>query len=152
MRSVQALSRQMQPREIHSRPAQPQQTPLQQAQRSMGNWQTVCSRQDLVAHSGVVAWFSGAQVALFYLPDPNGGTIHAIHNRDPLSGANVIGRGILGYLQGVLVVASPLYKQHFRLEDGLCMEQPEWALKVWPVRLKGDQVEIFAAGQTVAIN
>ena len=32
-------------------------------------WQALCSRADLVANSGVVAWHEGAQVALFHLPD-----------------------------------------------------------------------------------
>lgn len=118
----------------------------QTATRTAASWQPVCTRQDLVANSGVVVWFAGTQVALFHLPQgPQGQQIHAIHNRDPQSGANVIGRGLLGHLQGALVVASPLYKQHFRLEDGTCFEQPEVSLKVWPARLSGDQVEIFTA-------
>lgn len=106
-------------------------------------WRPLCSRQDLVANSGVVAWLDGAQVALFHLPDaPQGKSLYAIDNRDPKSGANVIGRGIVGSLKGDLVIASPLYKQHFRLEDGACLEYPEQRLRIWPVRLNGDAVEI----------
>ncbi|WP_191485036.1 nitrite reductase small subunit NirD [Pseudomonas sp. FEN] len=106
-------------------------------------WKTLCSRADLVADSGVVAWLDGAQVALFHLPLGEGGEqVFAIDNRDPKSGANVIGRGIVGTLKGELVIASPLYKQHFRLEDGTCIEYPEQRLRVWPVRLNGDQVEV----------
>jgi len=106
-------------------------------------WQEVCSRNDLVADSGVVAWVDGVQVALFYLPrSARGRQLYAMENRDPLSGANVIGRGIVGCLGGDLVVAAPLYKQHFRLEDGGCLEFPEQRLRVWPVRLRGDTVEI----------
>ena len=106
-------------------------------------WQTLCSRADLVANSGVVAWHDGAQVALFHLPDnADGEQLFAIENRDPKSGANVIGRGILGQLGGELVVAAPLYKQHFRLEDGQCLEYPEQRLRVWPVRFNGDAVEL----------
>ena len=117
------------------------------------DWQAVCSRQDLVAHSGVVAWLAGAQIALFFLPDgQGGGQVHAIHNRDPQSGANVVGRGLLGQLQGALVVASPLYKQHFRLADGLCLEQPDVSLKVWPARLAGERVEILAPLSSTACN
>ena len=40
------------------------------------------------------------------------------------------------------MIASPLYKQHFRLADGRCLEYPEQQLKVWPVRLAGDTVQI----------
>ena len=107
------------------------------------HWRALCSSHDLVANSGVVAWHEGAQVALFHLPDAaNGKTLYAIANKDPKSGANVIGRGIVGSLKGELVIASPLYKQHFRLEDGVCLEYPEERLQVWPVRLNGGAVEI----------
>ena len=106
-------------------------------------WRALCSRADLVANSGVVAWVDGAQVALFYLPEQaSGKQLYAVDNRDPKSGANVIGRGILGQLKGELVVAAPLYKQHFRLEDGQCLEYPEQRLRVWPVRFNGDAVEL----------
>ncbi|HLD64879.1 MAG TPA: nitrite reductase small subunit NirD [Pseudomonas sp.] len=110
-------------------------------------WRELCSREDLVANSGVVAWFEGVQVALFHLPHTaDGEKVYATENRDPKSGANVIGRGIVGQLKGDLVIASPLYKQHFRLEDGSCLEYPEQSLRVWPVRLNGDAVEIGVAG------
>jgi len=105
-------------------------------------WKTLCQRTDLVADSGVVAWLDGAQVALFHLPLSGGEQVFAIDNRDPKSGANVIGRGIVGTLKGELVIASPLYKQHFRLADGTCIEYPEQRLRVWPVRLNGDRVEV----------
>src|SRR5262245_7839172 len=106
-------------------------------------WQGVCARADLVPNSGVVAWVEGVQVALFYLPDgEEGRQLFAVDNHDPHAGANVIGRGIVGHLGGDLVIASPLYKQHYRLEDGSCLEYPEQQLRVWPVRLSGDVVEI----------
>ena len=109
-------------------------------------WRALCNRRDLVANSGVVAWLDGEQGALFHLPETETGEqVFAIANKDPKSGANVIGRGILGQLKGDLVIASPLYKQHFRLADGSCLEYPEQQLQVWPVRLNGDAVEIAAA-------
>ncbi|UVE19647.1 nitrite reductase small subunit NirD [Pseudomonas sp. LS44] len=112
------------------------------------SWQALCRSQDLVANSGVVAWLDGAQIALFHLPHTvDGEKLFAIENRDPKSGANVIGRGIVGQLKGDLVIASPLYKQHFRLADGSCLEYPEQRLRVWPVRLNGDAVEIGVAAQ-----
>ena len=108
-------------------------------------WQSVCSQQDLVNDSGVVVWLDGAQVALFYLPNVEGKTLYAIDNHDPQSGANVIGRGLVGNIKGDLVVASPIYKQHFRLEDGSCLEYPQQRLRVWPVRLSEGRVEVGMA-------
>ena len=72
-----------------------------------GAWQSVCNEQDLVNNSGVVVWHDGAQVALFYLPSVEGQTLYAIDNHDPKSGANVIGRGLVGSIKGDLVVAAP---------------------------------------------
>ena len=108
-------------------------------------WRALCSREDLVPNSGVVAWHDGSQVALLYLPEHADKPLYAIDNRDPKSGANVIGRGLIGSLKGDLVVASPIYKQHFRLEDGSCLEYPEQRLRVWPVRLNAGVVEVAAA-------
>lgn len=110
-------------------------------------WRTVCARNDLVPNSGVVAWLDGAQIALFFLPDEEGGgRVFAVDNRDPRSGANIIGRGLIANLANKLVVAAPLYKQHFGLEDGVCVETPDERLRVWPARLRGDHVEVGAVG------
>ena len=113
------------------------------ALRETSRWQALCHSDDLVANSGVVAWLDGAQVALFYMPAGEAGEqLFAIDNRDPKSGANVIGRGIIGRIKGDLVIASPLYKQHFRLVDGSCLEYPEQRLQVWPVRFNGAVIEV----------
>jgi nitrite reductase (NADH) small subunit len=106
------------------------------------SWHPVCTEQDLVRNSGVVVWLDGAQVALFYLPGAEGKTLYAVDNRDPQSGVNVIGRGLIGSIKGELVIASPLYKQHFRLCDGSCVEYPDQRLRTWPVRLQGEEVQI----------
>jgi nitrite reductase (NADH) small subunit len=110
--------------------------------RNAPTWRAACTRRDLVGNSGVVALVDGVQVALFYVPDADDQTLYAIENRDPKSGANVIGRGIVGHIAGDLVVASPLYKQHFRLRDGQCIEYPDQRLRTWQTRFNGDTVEM----------
>jgi len=102
-------------------------------------WQRLCARQDLVRGSGIVALLDGQQVAVFQTPD---GAIHALENRDPRSGANVIGRGLIGQAGDVLYVAAPLYKQRFGLADGVCLDDPTQRLRTWRVRVQGDVVEI----------
>ena len=52
-------------------------------------WQHICTREDLVAGSGVAALINGEQVALFYLPDQSP-PLYAIGNHDPIGGANVL--------------------------------------------------------------
>jgi len=107
-------------------------------------WHVVCLRHDLVAYSGVVARVQQDQVALFYVPASDGQseTVYAIDNHDPRSGANVIGRGLVGQIAGQVVVAAPLYKQHYRLCDGVCLEDAGQRLRTWPARLNGEHVEI----------
>ena len=70
-------------------------------------------------NTGVCALVDGEQVAVFQRGRRRS---YAIGNRDPFSGANVLSRGIVGDLKGELVVASPVYKQHFSLRTGRCIE------------------------------
>jgi nitrite reductase (NADH) small subunit len=106
-------------------------------------WRAVCAREDLVLNSGVVALVGTAQVALFYVASISGvPQLFAVDNRDPVTGVNVIGRGLIGSLGGDLVIASPLYKQHYRLEDGTCLEDAALRLRTWAVRLVRDVVEV----------
>ena len=92
----------------------------------------VCRLEDIVPNSGVCALVGGEQVAIFRLDD---GTLHTIGNRDPFSGVNVLSRGIVGDLQGELVVASPVYKQHFSLATGRCVEDAAVRVPVYGVHL-----------------
>ncbi|MCP1243692.1 nitrite reductase small subunit NirD [Acetobacter lambici] len=108
-------------------------------------WTDLCAQTDLVPNSGVVALHDNAQVALFYLPDANGTErVFAVDNHDPFSHANVLGRGLMGDIHGQPVVASPLYKQHFNLEDGTCLEDPKKSIRAWEARLHAGRVEIRA--------
>jgi nitrite reductase (NADH) small subunit len=101
----------------------------------------ICSKSDLVKNSGVCALINDEQIALFYLPHTDK-KIFAISNWDPVGKANVLSRGILGDINGTMVVASPLYKQHFDLESGVCIEDTTIKLKTYPVTLEGENVNI----------
>jgi len=104
--------------------------------------QTICQIQDLVANSGVCARVlldgQAKQIALFYLPETDR-QIFALDNWDPLGEANVLSRGIVGDINSELVVASPLYKQHFSLETGKCLED-DVAVPCYRVTIDGDDV------------
>jgi len=49
---------------------------------------------------------------------------------------------MIGDVDGDLVVASPLYKQHFSLHTGACLEDDSEQVEVYTVRLDGDSVLI----------
>ncbi|MEM9620534.1 MAG: nitrite reductase small subunit NirD [Pseudomonadota bacterium] len=103
--------------------------------------QVLCQVNDLVAQSGVAVFCAGEQIALFYLPggDPE---IYAVSNYDPIGKANVLSRGIIGDIAGEPVVASPLYKQHFSLRTGVCIENPDVAIKVYTVVLEAGSIAL----------
>lgn len=95
----------------------------------------VCTLSDLEVERGRAALIGSEQVALFLLAD---GTVYAVSNLDPYSGAHVISRGIVGSRGDAPTVASPLYKQIFDLRTGVCLEtqgRADAALRVWQVRV-----------------
>ncbi len=105
------------------------------------NEMVVCSTEDLIENSGICALVDDQQVAIFYLPKTEK-KVFAVSNWDPLGKANVISRGIVGDLKGTLVVASPLYKQHYSLESGICLEDSSAKLATYEIKIEGDQVII----------
>jgi len=92
----------------------------------------VCRLDDIVPDTGVCALVAGEQVAVFRIEEK----IYAIGNRDPFSGANVLSRGIVGDLRGERVVASPVYKQHFSLLSGRCLEDAAVCIPVYLARIE----------------
>lgn len=104
-------------------------------------WQAICALDDIWPDTGVCALVRGRQIAVFRLAD---GSLHAIDNHDPNSGANVLSRGIVGDLGGEPVVASPIYKHHYRLRSGACVENPATPLRTYPVELRDGTVWLQA--------
>jgi nitrite reductase (NADH) small subunit len=103
-------------------------------------WQDVCTQADLEVDSGVCALVAGKQIALFYLSAT--AKVYAVSNFDPIGKANVLARGIIGDIGGQPVVASPLYKQHFNLETGVCLEDETWQISSYPARIENGKVEL----------
>lgn len=98
-------------------------------------WTYVCRVDEILANTGVCAKVGDDQVAVFRVCDPDGDHIHALSNHDPKSRANVLSRGLVGDLQDELVVASPVYKQHYSLRTGRCLEDESLSVEVFPVRV-----------------
>jgi len=98
----------------------------------------VCRLEDIVPNTGVAALVDGEQVAVFRVSNGglDGDGVHAVGNRDPFSRANVLSRGIVGDLKGELVVASPVYKQHFDLRTGRCVEDASARIPVYAARVE----------------
>lgn len=111
-------------------------TLLNNVQADAQVWTTACRYNFLLPGRGVgVLLPDGAQAALFRLDD---GSLHAVGNIDPFSGAAVMSRGIVGDRAGRATVQSPLKKQTFALDDGSCLDCSDVSLPVYVTRVTPD--------------
>jgi nitrite reductase (NADH) small subunit len=101
--------------------------------RAEAGWFPVCPLTELEPGRGVAVLLpDGGQAALFL---DRTGTLYAIGNVDPFTGAGVLCHGLTGTADGRAYVASPLLKQRFGLADGRCLDDDEAAVPVYPVRV-----------------
>jgi len=100
-------------------------------------WTYVCPLDEILPNSGVCAKVGAHQVAVFRLMATTGEEegVFALDNIDPRSGAAVLSRGLVGDLGGVAVVASPVYKQHYELSTGRCLEDEALSVLRYEVRI-----------------
>lgn len=101
------------------------------------HWTAVCAIDDILPDTGVCARVEQRHVAIFRVGTDR---FFAIDNFDPKSQASVLSRGLVGNLGQRLVVASPLYKHHFDLSSGECLEAPEHSVRTYPVRAEREQL------------
>ena len=103
-------------------------------------WVDVCALDDVIPLYGACALVHDRQVALFRIDESD--RLYAIDNYDPIGKANVLHRGIVGDIKGELVVASPLYKQHFNLTTGQCLEKEEIRVATYAVWVVEGRVQV----------
>jgi nitrite reductase (NADH) small subunit len=105
----------------------------------------ICALTDLIEDAGTTALINDTQIALFYVKKT--GQVFALENYDPFSEANVLSRGIIGSIGADLVVASPIYKQHFKLQTGECVEDTSIAVKAYPVNIQDGRIRLTFLGK-----
>ena len=106
-------------------------------------WHSVCPLEDILPDSGAAVLIDGKQIAVFRIRD----AVFAIGNYDPASDANVLARGIVGDVGdvgGEIVVASPIYKQHFSLITGQCVEEPRFAVPAYMAEVRHGHIWVRA--------
>lgn len=113
------------------------------------DWVDVCALDDLTPNTGVGALIEHQQIAIFRVGAEK--RVYALSNQDPFSQAFVMSRGIIGDLQGERVVASPIYKQHFSLATGRCLEDKDQKLLVFPSKIENGRVWINPTPQKTYI-
>ena len=113
------------------------------------DWVDVCALDDVTPNTGVGALVEHQQIAIFRVGAEK--RVYALSNQDPFSQAFVMSRGIIGDLQGERVVASPIYKQHFSLATGRCLEDKDQKLLVFPSKIENGRVWISPTPQKTYI-
>jgi nitrite reductase (NADH) small subunit len=104
----------------------------------------VCSYDALLPERGVAALIGQRQIALFRTHD---GTVYALDNHDPVSGANVMSRGIVGSRGDLPTVASPMFKQVYDLRTGQCLDDPDVSIPAYEVQVVDGQVLVSAGDE-----
>jgi nitrite reductase (NADH) small subunit len=103
-------------------------------------WVSVCDSTELLPNLGERALVNGQQVAIYRVQ----GRLYGISALDPFSNAAVLSRGIVGDLKGQTVVASPIYKQHFNLATGACLEDGSVRVPTYSVREQDGKIQVLA--------
>lgn len=104
----------------------------------VNQWEAICASSDLSPNIGVRALVGQKQIAIFKVKD----AVYAIDAIDPFTKMAVLSRGIIGDLDGQIVVASPIYKQHFNLQSGACLEDEGVKVETYAIRDNNGKIEI----------
>ncbi len=101
-------------------------------------WVQVGSVSDFPIDGGATIKYGGVQIAVFNFTSR--GEWYATQNMCPHKKAFVLGRGIIGDHQGEPKVACPLHKKTFSLNDGRSLQNEEYHIQTFPVRVEGNKV------------
>ena len=106
----------------------------------MATWKIICHINAIMPYSGVATRIGNEQIAVFRVDSDT--EVYAISNYDPFSHAFVLSRGIVGDRNGVLKVASPIFKQNFDLRTGQCLDDENIILPTWEARVVDGFVQL----------
>ncbi|MDP6969815.1 MAG: nitrite reductase small subunit NirD [Gammaproteobacteria bacterium] len=107
---------------------------------STQQWIPVCHENQLLPDAGVAALLGERQLALFYVSAKQ--QFFVLDNLDPVTGAQVMARGLIGNQGEQWYVASPLLKQRYCLHSGQSLDDDQVALPSWPARCINGMVEV----------
>ncbi|NQZ32195.1 MAG: nitrite reductase small subunit NirD [Oceanospirillaceae bacterium] len=109
------------------------------------NWIDICQLQDIPRNTGVCADLQGTQVAIFHIQPRNlegVSQIKAVSNFDPFARANVLSRGLITELDDKYRIASPLLKQQFCLDTGICEQDESVSISTFESRIHNGFVQL----------
>jgi len=103
---------------------------------TLPRWHAICALDDILPDTGVAALIDAHAVAVFRV----GEQVYAIDNLDPFSAASVLSRGLVCSVGARIAVASPIYKQHFDLATGECLEDAARSINAYAAKVEKGQV------------
>ncbi len=133
--SGEAVANRVKPHPGHDR------TPGTREDGPASHWVPVGRVQDFPPDGGAAVKHGKVQIAVFRFQTLD--RWYACQNMCPHRNAFVLSRGILGTHEGEPKIACPLHKRTFSLETGECLSGQQHTVKVFPVRVVGDEVQLF---------
>jgi nitrite reductase (NADH) large subunit len=104
-------------------------------------WVNVGSVADFPRDGGAAIKYGDVQIAVFTFASR--GEWYACQNMCPHKKAFVLARGIVGTQGEAPKVACPLHKKAFSLESGECVSGEDFSVKIFPVKIVGDEVYLL---------
>ncbi len=102
------------------------------------SWVKVGHVEEFPKDGGATIKYGNCQIAVFNFASR--GEWYASQNMCPHKKAFVLSRGIVGDSCGTPKVACPLHKKTFSLESGQSLSDEEYSVRVFPVKIDGDEV------------
>ncbi len=105
---------------------------------SLPSWTRVGKVWDFPIEGGATIKHGHAQIAVFNFASR--GEWYATDNMCPHKQEFVLSRGIIGDTNGIPKVACPVHKKTFSLKDGAGLNDPDYSIRTYPVKVEGDDV------------
>jgi nitrite reductase (NADH) large subunit len=110
----------------------------EQADREAPQWVQVGKVSDFATDGGGTIKYGRTQIAVFNFTSR--GEWYASQNMCPHKKAFVLARGILGDAKDEPKIACPLHKKTFSLKSGESLQNEEYRIRTFPVKVEGDAV------------
>lgn len=103
-------------------------------------WFLACRTSDVPDNGGVCIKYKSKQIALFNFT--RRGEWYASQNMCPHRMQMALGRGMIGSQEGEPKVACPFHKRSFSLLDGHCLNDENYRITTYEVKVEDDYVYV----------
>ena len=103
-------------------------------------WFKACNTEDIPADGGACVKYKDLQIAIFHFA--RRGKWFATQNLCPHRFQMALSRGMLGEVDGEPKLACPFHKKTFSLETGKCLDDEEYFIETYPVKIEAGAVYI----------